>query len=425
MGEKKLNSYALDFKDHLNILHNKNDDGYITLAQIDNGVWKQRHFKIKDLDSINIDEDINTYISVNSFYIPKRKVENVRRINGLYLDIDNHNSEVTKYNIEGALYTLYKEYFNIVIPEPSLIIFTGRGFQLFFKIDDLPKQGLPLWQLVQNEIIEKMNSFNYCDFEIDKSCNDVTRVLRAAGTLNNKSNKRAYCIEINNNSYRLDELIEEYFPNLIITKKRYKKNKTSSEKKILYMYNLHSLHYARLNDIVTLQALRNFEGKACREKMCFLYRYYSILFNNNKEKALNDTIDFNNNFNKPLRLRNVKAQTKSAEKAYDEWLNNSSNSFYKRGGYNYKNSTLIKFLKITREEQKYLKTIIDKEEKNRRRRIKDKENRRDNLGLTKKQKELSDLRDKIIKLKEKGFNNSQIARELDVNRTKVIRLLKK
>lgn len=420
---KKLNSYALDFKEHIQLVHS-DDDGYITLLQNDNCKWKQRHFKLKDIDDVDINNTIDTYISINSFYIPKRKIENVRRINGLYLDIDNHNTEITKHSIEGALYTLYKDYFNIIIPEPSLMLFTGRGFQLFFKIDDLPKQGLPLWQLVQNEIVNKMNDFNYFNFEIDTSCTDVTRVLRAVGTVNTKVNNKAYCIELNNNSYRLNELIDDYFPNLKITNKKYKKNKTSSEKKTLYLYTLHSLHYARLNDIVALQKLRNYEGKACREKMCFLYRYYSILFSLDKEKALEDTIDFNNNFNKPLALRNVKTQTRSAEKAFDEWIKNNSNGIYRRGGYNYRNSTLIRFLRITEEEQRYLKTIISKEEKNRRRKIKNKESRRDNNGLTKKQQELSDLKIKILALKDKGYNNSQIARSLGINRTKVIRLLK-
>lgn len=421
----KLNNYNLNLKEHIKIVHSQ-DDGYISLLQNNHGAYTQKHFKIKDLDKLNINKDLDTYVSINSFYIPKRKIENIRRINGLYLDIDNHKTDITKHSIEGALYTLYKEYFNIIIPEPTLILFTGRGFQLFFKIDDLPKQGLGLWQMVQNEIIEKMKDFNYSNFNVDTACNDVTRVLRAVDTLNTKSNIKSYCIELNNNSYRLNELIEDYFPNLkIINKpKSKKKNYTSNERNIYNLYTIHNLHYARLQDIVKLQEIRNYEGRACREKMCFLYRYYSILFSHDKEKALRDTLDFNNNFIKPLKERNVKSQTRSAEKAFEEWLTGESKGIYKRGGYNYSNKSLIKFLRISEEEQKQLLTIISREEKNRRRNLKDRAKRRDELGLTKKQRELHNLREKIINLKEKNYNNSQIAKILNINRSKVIRLLK-
>lgn len=420
-----MNNYDLSLKEHIQLVHDS-DDGYISLLQNDNGLFTQRHFKINSLDDIDINNNIDNYMSINSFYIPKRKIENVRRINGLYLDIDNHNNDITRYSIEGALYTLYKEYFNIIIPEPTLILFTGRGFQLFFKIDDLPKQGLALWQMVQNEIINKMKDFNYCNFSVDESCNDVTRVFRLVDTLNTKSKTKSYCIELNNNTYRLNELIEEYFPNLkaINKPKSSNKKRTSTEKNIFNLYTIHSLHYARLQDIVKLQELRNYEGRACREKMCFLYRYYSILFNHDKEKALQDTLDFNNNFIKPLKERNVKSQTRSAEKAFDEWLKGENKGIYKRGGYNYSNKTLIKFLRITEEEQKELITIIGKDEKYRRRNIKDKQKRRDDLGLTKKQRELYELKEKIIELKNKNYNNTQIAKILNINRTKVIRLLK-
>ena len=50
--------------------------------------------------------------------------------------------------------------------------------------------------------------------------------------------------------------------------------------------------------------------------------------------------------------------------------------------------------------------------------------RRNENGLTKKQQELEDLRARVVALKNKGFNNSQISRELSIDRNKVIRLLK-
>ena len=418
-------------KEQLDLIHN-NDDGFITMVIKDQGKWNQYHYKLEDLsqDTLNYFLSINkdTYMSVNSFYAPIRKAECIRKINALFLDLDNHNLNMDKYSLDSALYFLENDYFNKVIPEPSLIVATGRGLQLYFKIENLPKQALPLWQLVQNKMIERMQDFDYKGFEIDKSCSDVSRVFRLCGTLNTKSNTKARIIDINNNCYRLDELIQEYFESLQITKKRTKKNKTLKEKKVLNLYNLYSLHYARLNDIVKLQELRGGECKGDREFMCFLYRYYSILYVQDYDRALYDTLDFNQGFTEPLKDKEVIKQTKSAEKAFEEWLKEEKNGVYKRGGYNYANSTLIRRLSITEDEQKELSTIISKEEKNRRKNITNKENykkaRRNKNGLTKKQQELEDLRIRVLELREKGFTIREIAENLELSKSKVGRLVK-
>lgn len=95
-----------------------------------------------------------------------------------------------------------------------------------------------------------------------------------------------------------------------------------------------------------------------------------------------------------------------------------------KAGYWYQNETLIERLDITEVEQQHLKTIIGVSEKYNRNNERRKKARRNENGLTKKQQELEDLKLKIKQLNEKGLNNSQIAKNLGVNRTKVIRLLK-
>lgn len=406
-------------KVHIDLIHNE-DDGFITIAIKNNGKWNQYHYKSEELDNetlkyiIGIDKD--TYMSLNSFYVPIRKAECVRKINGLFLDLDCHKNKMDKHSLESALYFLEQDYFNKIIPEPSLIMSTGRGLQLFFKLENLPKQGLPLWQMVQNEMITKMLDFNYQGFEVDPSCSDVSRVCRLGGTVNTKSNTNANILENNSNCYRLDELIEDYFENLKITKKRNKKNKSIKEKKVLNLYTLYSLHYARLNDIVKLQELREGNCEGYRELMCFLYRYYSILFNKDKERALKDTLEFNAKFTDPLKDNDVIKQTKSAEKGFEEWLKEEKNGIFKRGGYNYRNSTLIRLLKITEEEQKHLETIISKEEKNRRKNIANKEMykkaRRNKNGLTKREQQKEDTIKSIQELKAKGLSQSKVSKEL-------------
>ncbi|RDY22390.1 helix-turn-helix domain-containing protein, partial [Romboutsia maritimum] len=98
-------------------------------------------------------------------------------------------------------------------------------------------------------------------------------------------------------------------------------------------------------------------------------------------------------------------------------------------GYWYKNDTLIDMLYITYEEQRHLKTIIGKEEKYSRRRVKDKEyqknKRRNDKGLTKKQQELQDLKEKVIELKESGLSIRKIADKLGKSKGTIENILKK
>lgn len=70
-----------------------------------------------------------------------------------------------------------------------------------------------------------------------------------------------------------------------------------------------------------------------------------------------------------------------------------------------------------------LLTIISTRVKYDRKNKKRTESRRNSEGLTSKQAELKKLKVKILELKEKGLNNSEIARKLNIDRKKVSRLV--
>ncbi len=105
-------------------------------------------------------------------------------------------------------------------------------------------------------------------------------------------------------------------------------------------------------------------------------------------------------FIQPLTDREVERDTRSAEKYYAEKK------------YKYSNDRLIEMLEITDNEQKELKTIISTKEKYRRKN--EKRTPRNENGLTKKQQELEDLKESIIKYKNKKYKNKEIARELNL-----------
>jgi len=412
----------------LNLIHD-GDDGFITVAVKDKyKKWTQHHYKKHELEN-NIFKllglNIDTYMSINSFYVPKRSTECVRHINSLYVDIDNHSSK--KVNVNSILYFLEEDFFYKVIPIPSLIIETGRGLALYWVLEHLPKQGLPLWTLVQEQLYKKVKDIeSYIqNIEVDPTALDVSRVFRISGSRNTKSKTLAKIYSYDEVKYRLDEIIEGYFPELEIVKKEKKKKikLTDNQKKIVYFHTIYSLHYSRLLDLVKLQQLRKGKCTGYREVMCFLYRYYNCLYVRDYDIALKNTLEFNSKFTEPLQYIEVVKATKKAEEAYEEWLKNEpvikNGRVYKRGGYNYTSNKLIELLNVTKEEQKHLITIIGKDEKYRRNNIR--RTPRNKEGLTPRQQEKAKKEKLIKELVNKGLNKSQVADELGVNRSTITR----
>ncbi len=122
--------------------------------------------------------------------------------------------------------------------------------------------------------------------------------------------------------------------------------------------------------------------------------------------------------------KEIEKITMQAETAYAEWLRDSPNGVYKRGGYNYKNETLISLLNITADEMRVLITIINPKEKVRRQLIKEKEERRNEDGLTKRQQQKQDRLKEILALKEQGLKQIDIAKKIGISRQAVSKLLK-
>ncbi|MCS6131088.1 helix-turn-helix domain-containing protein [Clostridium botulinum] len=417
---------------NISILHTK-DDGFITIAAKNDKKYDQYHYKIDDL-TYNIGKAIslnaNIYMTPNSFFMPRRKVENIRKLNALYIDIDYYNIENLKtYDHKKVLAILENDYFGEDIPEPSFAIFTGRGLAVYWLIEPVPIKVLPLWNAIQKHFLEKLKIMG-----ADSKSIDSARVMRLAGSINHKTGERAKLYIYDEKLvYTLKDIQEDYLPKLTPYVKNPAYKGRGRRSKIVNFYTLYSLHYARLNDILKLQKIRdgycrNNDGilteSGQREFMCFLYRYWNCCYSNDKVQALQNTLEFNQGFKKPLGRKEVEDITIQAERAYTEWLLDSPNGVYKRGGYNYKNETLISLLNITDDEMRVLITIIGPKEKNRRKLVREKEQRRNEDGLTKREQQKRDRLKVILELKEQGLKQIEIAKKIGISRQAVSKLLK-
>lgn len=409
---------------HIGMIH-KDNDGYIALCNINaDGEFSQHHYLydvlVNKLGFEAFELDKNYYFSPNTFFKPRRSVETVRQISALYVDLDLHGktkAEVKRITRDLVVF-LKTDAVLKNIPAPSIIVFTGRGLQLYWVLDPLPKHGVPLWQMTQDSITNAFRAiFKRYNIDIDVDhVSDIARVLRLPGTINTKAGEMARVLEFNDNKFRLDEINENYFPELSDFKHSPRKPKAPA--KLYHLFNLYSLHLARLNDIIKLVEMRkgHIESDECRRRLVFLYRYLTCCYLKSPQHALALTLDFNKGFTQPLPERTVIKATESAEKAYFDWLSGDVdiiNGVPFRKGYNYKNSTLIDWLSITPEEQREMETIIGKEEKYRRN-----DKRRygkDENGLTAKQRERQERDKRILEMHKQGMTHRQIAKIIGVS----------
>lgn len=360
------NSTLDEAKRHL-LFHHHEAAGWVTLAQKgENGKWGQYHY-LPDQLAAELSNWMgeNSFFSQNTFYKPQRRIETIKQLRALYVDVDCHNFN---YDPHWVLEKLKLEVFQVSIPVPNYIIFSGRGLVCIWLIEPVPSHVLPLWKAIQSYFYKQMEYVG-----ADKKSIDPTRVFRIAGSVNSKNGKEVFVSYKHDYKYTLRELQEEYLPELTQRKKKKQKSKS----KVILLHNLRNLHYSRIQDLVKIAELRKYDLKGYREFFCFLYRYWNCCFTNNPEESLRQMLEFNNEFKEPLPRSLVIRATKSAEKAWiaknDKMADeNAKAKGYPGSGYNLRNATIIQWLDITDEEQQHLRTIIDSNEKLRRKRTRDK-----------------------------------------------------
>ncbi|NFR91862.1 DNA-binding response regulator [Clostridium botulinum] len=378
--------------EYLNTVHGTSK-GWITRAEISSS-FNQWHYKYNDL----VKQDFigeNNYISLNTFYSTYRRLEYLKELKAHFIDLDIYKTKFTK---EQVLMRLDEEYFNKSIPRPNLIIDSGRGLYLIWMINSVPSQALPLWKAVEEYLYKELKVFG-----ADRQALDATRVLRVPGSINSKSNTVVEVLEKYEYVYDLREIQEGYLPELDKNKPK-KKGRPS---KTVFIHRERSLYYARIQDIIKLCELRNYDLKGQRELILFLYRYWLCYFTEDTQKALEDILELNNQFVLPLSKTEVIRATRSAERVF----------LSKDKRYKYKNKTLIDLLEIIELEETYMKTIISDKEYKRRQNNAFRKRYQEKLkldGKLTKKEQINIQRQKIKALLEQGFTQKDISKELNI-----------
>ena len=420
MGLRKYNNQLFD----------KTTDGYIQILKIkENKKVEIENVRYEDLDKIEkYKGQENIFITPNTMYMPVRKVENIRQLRALFQDIDCEKNGLHKTEV---VYRIWILYYQNKIPKPSLVIDSGRGLHIYWIIENAPYGALQTWQELQDNFYHKLKHLG-----ADKRATDGARVLRLPNTINTRSKTECEVLYSEFIEYSMYDLREKYL-NYKSKSKQLKIQQTkNTDKKVIYnrFFNSYSLHMARAEDMETLCKLRKYDVKGYRNMIIHCYAYWKGIYIRDEFELESTVIELNNSFIEPLKENEIKSIVRSVGKAIDKFIEYEqgirsgedkrvTKGMRDKGGYWYKNETLIERLEITKSEQKHMKTIIGTDEKYKRKN--EKRTPRNEHGLTKKQQELKELKEQVKVLKKQGFSNRAIAKELNCSEYKIRTLLKK
>lgn len=419
------------YVDHL---YSKEIDGYIQVMQLKN----KKIVEIKNYKGMTIADALekytgkkDTFISVNTSYNGRRLAINTRQFRALYIDLDHK-----EFGFNDLVYKTWDLVNEEKIPEPTMVVASGRGAHIYWRIEHAPYQAIATWQELEDYLCYQLKHLG-----ADKKATDAARVLRLPDTLNSRNNAKCNVMIVNEDiTYSMYELREKYLKWKPKVFKEIKVKENKKEFKVLQFFTSYTLHITRTDDILTLCKMRKYKVTGYRNMILHCYAYW-IGVTTRESNNLDDEVNkLNNSFTEPLKQTEVDAILRCVPKAIDKFLNYEqglragevkrvSKGMRDKGGYWYKNETLIERLDITIDEQKQLKTIIGTEVKYDRRRAKDNEakkaKRRNKDGLTKKQLEMRELKVKVLELKEQGMSLRKIAKEVGKTKGTIENILKK
>ncbi|MDK2564164.1 DNA-binding response regulator [Romboutsia sedimentorum] len=422
-----------EFCDHL---YNDSTDGYIQILKLNdennNGdktikIYNTKNEGLREIVEVFNDED-DVFLSPNTMYLPKRRVENIRQFRALFQDID-----CNKVGFEKAetAYIVWQLYYDGKIPKPTMVTDSGRGVHLYWRIQNAPYGALNTWQELQDYIYYQLKHLG-----ADRKSTDGARVLRLPGTINSKNEEDCKVLYIDNElEYSMYDLREQYLNykpkshQLEIVETKKNDTKVVSNK----FFNSYSLHMERSNDLQTLCKLRKYDMTGFRNMVIHCYVYWKGIYVRDSYELENIVMELNNAFTEPLKEIEIRAILRSVPKAIDKFIayeqglrcgerKRVSKGMRDKEGYWYKNDTLIERLDISTSEQKHMKTIIGVDEKYDRNNERRRKSRRNEEGLTKREKEKLDTINELRELVNKGLKNKDIAEKLSISVRQVQRL---
>ena len=259
--------------------------------------------------NIEIEGEKDTYISLHTFKSDCRQSSNWQTLNGILIDIDYHLKEDVEENLDNLENQIEKLINDNIIPVPTIITFTGRGFDLIYLFRDPinyygGEQAVKKFNLCQSGLYELFEENNV---EVDTNVKDLARVFRIPGTMNSKAVKLCRIIFFNKGESgnvekcSLDELAK------YTQKKNNEKDlpKHRKEKQNYDQAYLVAINSARINALNEYLEKKKYQVTGNREVILFLYAVCFFNINEKVSDIRDKLIQINNKYPEPLEIEEI------------------------------------------------------------------------------------------------------------------------
>lgn len=128
--------------------------------------------------------DQQSFVSLNRFF-GRRSIASLAQLNALYVDLDFHTTAEWRGRTPSQVQAAVLGYLIAAgIPEPSVMLHTGRGLAAIWLIRPVPRKALERWQVAMQCLAGLLARFG-----ADRIALDPARIFRIPGTINPKSGK--------------------------------------------------------------------------------------------------------------------------------------------------------------------------------------------------------------------------------------------
>lgn len=412
-------------------LYQPPNGGYFALLTAQpSGAKHQRLYPVDQMETVLglIDPKRDSWISQAQFWSARRRILNVKTLSLTFLDVDYYKRDYdwcrnrTPEQVAQAFKALCAAE---GIPEPSIIVHSGRGIQPKWLYDKpLPGRAIPRWNAVENQLIERLGPYG-----VDSAARDAARVLRVVRTVNSRSGDICRVVDVTPGDdgkpirYNFEELCDNILPHGRPDKRGREAAQAAAQAcrhaAVHNGFDAHSLAWDRMEDMRTLCRLRG----GISEGMRMNFLMYCMCF-----MALSDQVTTKDFYHEALVLardidpewsyRDGELQTVYAK--MKQFLKGERVVFNGRTYvpvYTPRSETLINLFEITNDEMAHLKTIVSddvRRERNtaaqiRLRRAKGMLSREDYLAQADARKKMA------VELRKTGLSIRAIAEKMEVS----------
>lgn len=392
------------------LLHGQNK-AMVQLAQLEGGKMKYyRSYRGETLPTALQSEteyywleQEDVYIALNVFKGVRRRSEDLVGFNALYTDLDFYKIGISKQDARTEIQRMID---SGEIIEPSIIIDSGRGYQLVWLMQFMTNTPAyqKLWQRMQGAIYERFIHLN-----ADNAARSDTQIYRLVGSWSSRTGTMI-TFEHLADRYTIGELkdalldeIDETAPAPTPQPRKVRRKRAFKESG----FSPYTLAKARKDDLEQLVTIRG--GYVNRRRFIFYYAVLSLEVFRGDTGTLDKALErINSRLHKPLPQYVLDSARASA---VNSWSVKQGN---KHMGYKFTNAFLIKHLEITADEQQYMAQLIGQTEKNRRKRIANEKKRREagmRTALEYKQERLDKTAQQLEILKAMLAENPKVKRK--------------